>query len=86
MSTTVESAVGSTRRARRTAAAVPAAVAVDITPLSAREAVGRSTGLRSVPMASARTPLWKSAGIVGLIAIVAAGALPLVAGALSIPL
>jgi len=59
---------------------------VDVAPLSARAAVGRSTGLRSVPLPASRTPFWKSAGVVGLIAVIAAGTLPLAASALDIPL
>ncbi|MFJ4998596.1 hypothetical protein ACIP5T_10615 [Microbacterium sp. NPDC088619] len=59
---------------------------VDLAPLSAREAIGRSTGMRGVPLAPSRPPLWKSAGVVGLIAVIAAGSLPLAASALDIPL
>ena len=83
MSTTAESPARLRRHARRIDAVDPASV--DLTPLSARDAVGRSTGIQSVPSASPRVPLWQSAGIVGLIAIIAAAALPLLAGALAIP-
>ncbi len=74
-----------TRREIRSRRIVPNG-AVDVAPLPARVAVGRSTGLRSIPLPASRTPLWKSAGIVGLIAVIAAGTLPLAASALDIPL
>lgn len=59
---------------------------VDLAPLSARDAIGRSTGMRSIPLAPSRPPLWKSAGAAGLIAVIAAATLPLAASALDIPL
>lgn len=59
---------------------------LDLAPLSARAAVGSSTGIRRVPLAPSGTPLWKSAGVAGLIAIIAAAAMPLAAFALDIPL
>ncbi len=59
---------------------------VDLAPLSARDAVGRATGIRRIPLAPARPPLWKSAGVAGLIAVIAAATLPLAASALDIPL
>lgn len=59
---------------------------IDLAPLSAREAVGRATGIRRVPLAPSRPPLWKSAGVAGLIAVIAAATLPLAASALDIPL
>lgn len=59
---------------------------VELAPLAAREAIGRSTGMRRVPPAPSRPPLWKSAGIAGLIAVIAAATLPLTASALDIPL
>lgn len=74
-----------TRRDLRTRRLAPIEP-VDLAPHSARAAVGRSTGIRSVPLTAPRTPLWKSAGVVGLIAVIAAGTLPLAASALDIPL
>ncbi|MFF7291076.1 hypothetical protein ACFY9N_00950 [Microbacterium sp. NPDC008134] len=55
---------------------------IDLTPVSARTAVGRYSGIAKSPRRT--TPLWQSAGIVGLIALVAAGSLPLVADLLSV--
>ncbi|WP_455904072.1 hypothetical protein [Microbacterium sp.] len=74
-----------TRRDLRSRRLVPID-SVDVAPLSARAAVGRSTGIRRVPVAPARPPLWKSAGVAGLIAVTAAATLPLAASALDIPL
>ena len=62
---------------------VQTAAPIDLTPVSARAAVGRYTGLsRSRPLAPA--PLWRSAGIVGLIALVAAAATPVIAEILTV--
>ncbi|WP_314648833.1 hypothetical protein [uncultured Microbacterium sp.] len=59
------------------------AAPIDLTPVSARAAVGRYTGLsRSRPAAPA--PLWRSAGIVGLIALVAAAATPIITEILTV--
>jgi hypothetical protein len=55
---------------------------IDLTPVSARVAVGRYTGIER--SSRRRKPLWQSAGIVGLVALVAAGSLPLVAEILSV--
>ncbi len=56
---------------------------IDLTPVSARAAVGRYTGLsRSRPVAPA--PLWRSAGIVGLVALIAAAATPIIAEILTV--
>jgi len=67
-----------------------------LAPLSAREAVGRRTGIDRVAASSSRVsfaqasssraPLWQAAGIVGLIALIAAATLPLIAPILSLPL
>lgn len=76
-----------TRRDLRTLRAEGSdATAVALTPLSAREAVGRRTGIDRVATRSSRAPLWQAAGIVGLIALVASATLPLIANFLSLPL
>lgn len=82
MSTATQHTTRRDLRASRAARIDP----VDLAPLAAREAIGRSTGMRRVPRASSRPPLWKSAGIAGLIAVIAAATLPLTASALDIPL
>lgn len=82
MSTTAQHATRRDLRSRRLASID----SVDLAPLSAREAIGRSTGIRRIPLAPARPPLWKSAGVAGLIAVIAAATLPLAASALDIPL
>ena len=60
--------------------------AVSLAPLPASEAVGRATGMGRATHTARRAPLWRSAGSVGLFALVAAASLPLVAAALAIPL
>lgn len=82
MSTAAPYATRRDLRSRRISSTSP----VDLAPLSAHAAVGRSTGIRSVPLAPARPPLWKSAGVAGLIAVIAAAALPLAASAFDIAL
>lgn len=65
-------------RVNRAAALAASRREVDVTPVPARVAVGRYTGIaRSRP--APRTPLWRSAGIAGLIALVAAAATPVIA-------
>lgn len=59
------------------------AAPIDLTPVSARAAVGRYTGLsRSRPARPA--PFWRSAGIVGLVALIAAAATPIIAQILTV--
>ena len=60
--------------------------AVSLAPLPASEAVGRTTGLGRPPLIAQESPTWRTAGVVGLIALVAAAALPVVASMLSLPL
>ncbi|MFJ2370731.1 hypothetical protein [Microbacterium sp. NPDC087665] len=80
MSPDVEIADRTTVADRRALGMPLATVArVDLTPLAASDAVGRYSGIESL---TARTPLWRSAGIVGLVALVAAGAAPVIAGVL----
>jgi hypothetical protein len=55
---------------------------VDLTPMSASQAVGRFSGIGRI---GTRPPLWRSTGIVGVIALIAAAALPLLAEILSVP-
>lgn len=64
----------------------PLSDAVSLAPLPASEAVGRATGLGRAPLTPSRPPLWRAAGVVGLVALVAAATMPLVAGILAIPL
>ena len=59
--------------------------AASLAPLPASEAVGRTTGIGRAPLSASRGPLWRSAGIVGLVSLIAAGALPLIAGMFAIP-
>jgi hypothetical protein len=75
-----------TRTRRSARAALLAPDSVSLAPLSARDAVGRSTGIEPVAIGVARSPLWTSLGIAGLVSLIAAGALPLIAGLLSVPL
>lgn len=77
MSQVIESAVMESRGTRD----LLSADRVDLTPVSARQAVGRYSGIERV---DARRPLWRSAGTVGLVALIAAAALPLLAQALSV--
>lgn len=60
--------------------------AVSLAPLPAREAVGRATGIGRASLVTTRTPSWRSAGVVGLVALVAAAALPVMASIFAIPL
>ena len=60
--------------------------AVSLAPLPASEAVGRATGHGRAPLIAQESPTWRTAGAVGLIALVAAAALPVIAGILSLPL
>lgn len=60
--------------------------AVSLAPLPAREAVGRATGLGRAPLVTNRPPTWQAAGVVGVIALIAAATLPLIAAAFSLPL
>ena len=60
--------------------------AVSLAPLPASEAVGRAPGLGRAPLITRDPPTWCTAGIVGLIALVAAAALPVIASILSLPL
>lgn len=83
MSTTMQTRAGSTRSSRR---ALAAADSISLAPLSAREAVGRSTGIEPVAIGVARSPLWGALGVAGLVALVAAGSLALMADLLSLPL
>ncbi len=55
---------------------------VDLTPMSASQAVGRFSGIGRI---GTRPPLWRSTGIVGVVALIAAAALPLLAEILSVP-
>jgi hypothetical protein len=74
-------------RARRSAR--PTLLAPDsasLAPVSARDAVGRSTGIEPVAIGVARSPLWTALGIAGLVSLIAAGSLPLIADLLSVPL
>lgn len=64
----------------------PLSDAVSLAPLPASEAVGRATGLGRAPLAPTRVPLSRAAGVVGLVALIAAATMPLVAGMLAIPL
>jgi hypothetical protein len=57
-----------------------------LAPVSARDAVGRSTGIEPVAIGVARSPLWTALGIAGLVSLIAAGSLPLIADLLSVPL
>lgn len=82
MSTAAQHATRRDLRARR----IAPIDSVDLAPIAAREAIGRTTGIRRVPLAPTRPPLWKSAGATGLIAVIAAATLPLAASALDIPL
>jgi len=84
MSTTAETRARLRRPAGRIETAIP--VAADLTPRSAREAVGRPTGFERAAVTRSRAPLWQAAGIVGMIALIAAAALPLIANLLAIPL
>lgn len=58
--------------------------AASLSPLPASEAVGRTTGIGRAPLPAARAPFWQAAGIAGLIALIAAAALPLMADLLAI--
>lgn len=60
--------------------------AVSLAPLPASEAVGRATGMGRASLTPARPPIWRAAGTAGLVALVAAATMPLVAAALAIPL
>lgn len=60
--------------------------AVSLAPLPASEAVGRASGLGRPPLIAQDPPTWRTAGVVGLIALVAAAALPVIASILSLPL
>ncbi|MEV7610880.1 hypothetical protein AB0N61_15450 [Microbacterium sp. NPDC089320] len=60
--------------------------AVSLAPLPASEAVGRVTGIGRAPLTAPRPDVWRAAGIVGSVAVIAAATLPLVAAALAIPL
>lgn len=84
MTTAAEAPTRRDLRSRRLVS--PEASSVTLTPLSAREAVGRRTGIDRVAAPSSRAPFWQAAGIVGLIAVVAAATLPLIAQILSLPL
>ena len=94
MTTAAEAPTRRDLRARRIVS--PEASSVTLAPLSAREAVGRRTGIDRVAASSSRAPfsqapssrapLWQAAGIVGLIALIAAATLPLIAQILSLPL
>jgi len=75
-----------TRVTRSSRRALVAADSISLAPLSAREAVGRSTGIEPVVVGVARSPLWRALGVAGLVALVAAGSLPLIADLLSLPL
>ncbi|WP_091229105.1 hypothetical protein [Microbacterium sp. 3J1] len=81
MNGATETRMRSAPRLAADAASEPAS----FTPLSARDAVARSTGIDPIPVGVARSPLWRSLGITGLVALTAAAALPLVAGILAIP-
>nr|WP_201468524.1 hypothetical protein [Microbacterium hydrocarbonoxydans] len=60
--------------------------AISLAPRAAREAVGRPTGIEPVAVGVARSPLWGAIAVAGLVALVAAGSLPVIADFLSIPL
>jgi len=60
--------------------------AVSLAPLPASEAVGRATGLDRAPLIARRPQTWSTAGVIGLVALVAAAALPVIASILSLPL
>ncbi|WP_312170788.1 hypothetical protein [Microbacterium sp.] len=83
MTATTETRTRTRRSARPTLLAPDSA---SLAPLSARDAVGRSTGIEPVAIGVARSPLWTALGIAGLVSLVAAGSLPLIAGLLSVPL
>lgn len=68
-----------TRRALRRATAVAPVEDLDLTPLSARRAVGRISG---IPTRVERRSFLRSAGIVGGVSLVAAASAPLMAGLL----
>ena len=50
-----------------------AARTLDLTPLAARQAIGRESGLRRV---TARPPLWRTAGVLLAVATVASVTAP----------
>ncbi|MFK0402534.1 hypothetical protein ACIQTT_09415 [Microbacterium sp. NPDC090225] len=70
--------IGSRRALRRSTAVKPVAD-LDLTPLSARQAVGRISG---IPAPVERRSFLRSAGIVGGVSLVAAASAPLMAGLL----
>ncbi|WP_431074658.1 hypothetical protein [Microbacterium phyllosphaerae] len=84
MTTAAEAPTRRDLRSRRSLS--PEASPVTLAPLSAREAVGRRTGIERVAPPASRAPFWQAAGIVGLIAVIAAATLPLIAQILSLPL
>ena len=83
MSTVTQTRSADTRRARRALATTDS---ISLAPRAAREAVGRRTGIEPVAVGVARSPLWSAIAVAGLVALVAAGSLPVIAGFLSIPL
>lgn len=84
MTTASEAPTRRELRARRIEGAEP--MSIPLAPLSAREAVGRRSGIDRIAASSSRAPFWQSAGIVGLVAVIAAVTLPLIAQILSLPL
>ncbi|GAA1233265.1 hypothetical protein GCM10009588_08200 [Microbacterium phyllosphaerae] len=48
--------------------------------------MGRATGIGRAPLVTKKSPPWQAAGIVGIIALIAAAMLPLIAQILSLPL
>ncbi|MBQ3359619.1 hypothetical protein ACTJKK_11380 [Microbacterium sp. 22179] len=70
--------IGTRRALRRTPGMIPAD-GVDLAPLSARQAVGRMSGI-TAPVE--RRSFWRAAGIVGGVSLVAAASAPLMAGLL----
>lgn len=81
--TATEPHIGATRRAPLSPSATPLSPR-DLAPIRARDAIGRDTGIaRSRP--SEPVPLWRSAGVVGLVALIAAAAIPAAAHLITDP-
>ncbi|WP_314427940.1 hypothetical protein [uncultured Microbacterium sp.] len=83
MSTMTQTRTAGPRRARRAALT---ADQISLAPRAAREAVGRATGIEPVAVGVARSPLWRDIAVAGLVALVAAGSLAVIAELLSLPL
>lgn len=83
MSTTMQTRSATRRSSRHT---IAVADSISLAPRAAREAIGRPTGIEPVAVGVARSPLWGAIAVAGLVALVAAGSLPVIADLLSIPL